>query len=350
MMNRKSFGRWIAGLLLAAAGAAAARAAEIEAAPNETPAAGGGSLSISGTAAGNHSAWQQRLTLGPGDTLNLSLFDMPDTARAEVPVAPDGTITFLQARDITAAGLTIDELRAKLDESLGKFYQSPRTIITPAVFRSKKYLVLGSIAVSGVYSFDRPLTIIEAIARAGGLETGVYEQRTVEMTDLSRSFLVRQGQRVPVDLERLFQRGDLSQNVPLQPDDYLYFASTKGNEIYVLGEVMNPGVMAFAQRPTAISAITARGGFTTRSFKSRVLVVRGSLSHPQTFVVDTAAVLAGKAQDMKLQPKDIVYVSTNPWKVAAEIVDVAARSFVQSFVVEASTLHVGPIITSPWIK
>ena len=37
-------------------------------------------------------------------------------------------------------------------------------------------------------------------------------------------------------------------------------------------------------------------------------------------------------------------------KVAAEIVDVAARSFVQSFVVEASTLHVGPIITSPWIK
>ena len=31
-----------------------------------------------------------------------------------------------------AAGLTIDELRAKLDEALGTFYQRPRTIVTVA--------------------------------------------------------------------------------------------------------------------------------------------------------------------------------------------------------------------------
>ena len=50
--------------------------------------------------------WQDRFTLGPGDTLNLVLLnpDMPETARAEVPVGPDGRITFLQARDVMAAG------------------------------------------------------------------------------------------------------------------------------------------------------------------------------------------------------------------------------------------------------
>src|SRR5207245_2785445 len=230
-------------------------------------------------------------------------------------------ITFLQARDVMASGLTVDELRAKLDEALGKFYQNPRTVITPVAFRSKKYIMLGSVVTKGVFTFDRPVTVIEALARAGGLETGLYEQRTVELADLSHSFLLRNGQRVPVDFERLFQRGDLSQNVPLEPEDYLYFASASANEIYVLGEVALPGIVAFAHKSTAISAIASRGGFTTRAFKSRVLIVRGSLNQPETFVVDTADILKGKRTDFRLQPRDIVYVSQNPWVIATEIVD-----------------------------
>ena len=290
-------------------------------------------LPLSVTAPVKRADWQQRLTLGPGDMLNLQLFDMPDSARTEVPIGPDGRISFLQARDIMAAGLTIDELRAKMDEALAKYYQNPRSIITPVAFHSKKYIVLGAVANKGVYTFDRPLRVIEAIARAGGLETGLYAARTVELADLQRSFLVRNGQRVPVDFERLFQRGDLSQNIPLQPDDYLYFALASANEIYVLGEVMMPGVQVFAAKPSAISAIAWGVASLTRAFKSRVLVVRGSLDHPETFVVDAAAILAGKAPDFKLQPRDIVYVSRNPWVAAGEIVDMAAKAFVQSALV-----------------
>jgi len=118
----------------------------------------------------------------------------------------------------------------------------------------------------------------------------------------------------------------------------------------VLGEVANPGVQVFAAKPSAISAITFGGGFTSHSFKSRVLVVRGSLDHPETFVVDASAILAGKIPDFKLQPKDIVYVSRNPWVIAAEVVDMAAKSFVQSFTVEATTLHMPALITTPLIK
>ena len=296
-------------------------------------------------------AWQQHLTLGPGDLLNLSILDRPDTVHNEVPITPDGRVTFLQAREVTAAGLTVDELRAKLDEELGKYYDHPRTIVIPAVINSKKYLVLGSVVTPGVYPFDRPLTVIEAIARAGGLQTGHTDMRTVELTDLTHSFLARRGQRVPVDFEQLFQRGDLSQNVALEPDDYVFFASTTANEIYVLGEVVSPGVVAYAPKPTVLNVIASRGGYTSHSFQSRVLVVRGSLEHPQTFVVDTRDILSGKAPDFKLQPKDIVYVSTNPWKVGTEVVDIAVRTFVQGFVVEATTLKVGPIFNWPsWGK
>ena len=137
-MNSNCLRRWIACLLFLAPGACLLPASD-----NESPAKGAlapegvTNLSLSVPAPTKLPAWQQRLTLGPGYVLNLQLFDMSDTARTDVPIGPDGRLSFLQACDITAAGLTIDELRAKMDEALAKFYQNPRTIITPSVFHSR---------------------------------------------------------------------------------------------------------------------------------------------------------------------------------------------------------------------
>ena len=351
-MNSNYYRHWIACLLLLAPGARLLPAAESSSPPAAAVApASGNNLSLSVTAPIKRAAWQQRLTLGPGDLLNLQLFNMPDTAQTEVPIGPDGRISFLQARDIMAAGLTIDELRAKMNEALAKYYQNPRSIITPAAYHSKKYIVLGAVMGRGVYNFERPLSVIEALARAGGLQTGLYGRDTVDLADLGRSFLVRNGQRVPVDFERLFEHGDLSQNVPLEPDDFLYFAPASANEIYVLGQVMNPGVVAFLPRTSAMSVIAAVGGFTPEAFRSRVLVVRGSISNPQTFVVDAADILSAKKPDFKLQAKDVVYVSKSPWVKAEELLDMVSTAFIQGFVVSTASRNIGEHWhTSPWIK
>ncbi|MBE0544499.1 MAG: SLBB domain-containing protein [Verrucomicrobia bacterium] len=299
---------------------------------------------------GKRAKWQERLTLGSGDTLDFSLLEAPDLARKGVVVGPDGRVTFLQAENIMAAGLTIDELRAKFDEQLSKYYRSPRTIITPVAYNSKRYFVLGTVANKGVFPLNRPTTVIEAIAQAGGLEIGLFERSTVELADLGRSFLIRNGERLAVDFEKLFQRGDLSQNIAIEPDDYMYFASAEANQIYVLGEVANPGVLAFAQRATVMSALAARGGFTDKAYKSRVLVVRGSLDKPETFVIDTTDILAAKKPDFKLQPKDIVYVGPNRWLLAVDLLDVAVKAFITSMTVQAINQNIGPWITTPIIK
>ena len=97
---------------------------------------------------------------------------------------------------------------------------------------------------------DRPLRIIEAVARAKGLQTSTGERGVAEGADLSHSFLIRQGKRVPVNLERLFYEGDFSQNIALEPNDYLYFAPAAGQEIYVLGEVVSPFSTCFARSPS----------------------------------------------------------------------------------------------------
>ncbi len=307
------------------------------------PPAGGMSLSV---APAQRAPWQEHLTLGPGDTLDFAMYinDNFDQPRNDVVIGPDGLVTYLEARDIMASGLTIEELRAKMDAELGKYYRSPKTVITPVGIHSKKYYVLGSVVNKGVYAFDRPLTIIEAIGRAGGLETGVFERNTVEMADLSRSFVVRHGQKLPVDFEKLYQQGDLSQNIPLEPDDYLYFASSGANEIYVLGQVLSPGTTAYTPGIGAIGAIASRGGFAIKAYKSRVLIVRGSLSHPQTFEVNTHEALDGKAPDFRLQPRDIVYVSPRPWARAEQLLDDSTRAFIEALVVTYTGAKVGPFI------
>lgn len=311
--------------------------------------------SFSASHPSQRAAWQQRLTLGPGDTVNIMLFGDPRSAKRDMPIGPDGRITFLQAEDIMATGLTIDELRETLDKELGKFYNSPRTIITPGIYSSKKYYMLGSVTRKGVFTLNRPTSLIEAIAQAGGLETGLFEQNTVELTDLSHSFMIRDGKRFPVDFEQLFQRGDLSQNIALEPNDYVFFASAAANQIFVVGAVgsgrggagSGPGVVPYTPNANIISAITSRGGFADKAYQSRVLVVRGSLNKPECIIVDAKSILAGEKPNFRLEPKDIVYVSRRPWARLEEILDTAITSFLQSAVV-TYTGGLQPLIRDAW--
>jgi protein involved in polysaccharide export with SLBB domain/capsular polysaccharide biosynthesis protein len=290
--------------------------------------------------------WQQRLTLGPGDVLSFHLYGSPELTREDVPIGPDGRVSYLEAENIVAAGLTVDELRDRLNAELGGFRRAPQAYVTPVSYRSKRYYMLGTVVQKGVFFLDRPITIIEAVARARGFETGISRGDTIDATDFSRSFLTRDGHRVPVDFERLFMHGDLSQNVALEPNDYLYFPASSSGEIYVLGEVGLPGPVAYDSEVSALSAIVSRGGFTERAWKAHVLVVRGSLDHPVAFKVDITGALTGNAPNLALQPGDLVYVANRPWIRAEDLLDAAATAFVESAVVTWAGLNVGPSIIS----
>jgi protein involved in polysaccharide export with SLBB domain len=289
--------------------------------------------SFSALASTKRAAWQEQLTLGPGDLLNFSLFGQTELSRPDVAIAPDGTVSFLEAQNVMAAGLTIDQLRSRFDEELAKYRRAPRTMITPAAFRSKKYFMLGRVAQRGVFVLDRPMTIIEAVANAQGLETALVENHTMELADYSRSFLMRRGQRLAVNFEKLFQQGDLSQNVALEPNDYLYFPAATVREVYVLGEVLRPGPVAFRTGLGAVGAVAARGGFSEKAWRHKVLVVRGSLNKPEAFPLNTADVVKARTADFKLEPRDIVYVSARPWIKVEEVLDAAATAFIEAVVI-----------------
>ncbi len=316
--------------------------------PPALPAISITNFSFSAFDSSHRADWQKRLTLGPGDILSFSLFGSPELDRREVPIGPDGRISYLQAVDVMATGLTVDELRDRFDQELAKYYRTPRTIITPVAYQSKKYYVLGKVVNRGVFTLQHPVSIIEAVARAKGLETGLLDNQNVtETADLQRSFLMRRGKYLPVNFERLFQEGDLSQNIPLEPDDYLYFAASTLSELYVLGEVRTPGPLTYTTNLTVVAAIARSGGFNEHAYKSRVLVVRGSLRRPQKFVVDAWGTLEGRVPDFHLEPRDIVYVHSRPFVYAEDLLDFAATAFVQSVITSWTGKHIDPIITSP---
>jgi len=300
--------------------------------------------------------WQKRLTLGPGDVMNISLYEQPESLRGGVTIGPDGRINYLQAHDVMATGLTVDELRERLENALLKFYRPPlRVVVQPVAYNSKKYYMLGNVTAKGVFALDRPTTVLEAIARAKGFTSSPQRRSTLVLADLSRSFLIRKDatgafHRVAVDFENLFLHGDLTQNIALAPDDYLYFPPMDLQDVYVFGEVLSPGPVPFGSEMSTMRALTARGGFTLRSYRTRVLVVRGSLKQPQTIVVDTTDILGAKALDIKLQPRDIVYVRRKPWYKAEELLQGAVESFLRSAVVGAVGEFMGPYIDPPLIK
>jgi protein involved in polysaccharide export with SLBB domain len=301
--------------------------------------------------------WQRRLTLGPGDLLSISLYEQSDSTRPGTLVGPDGRINYLQARDVMAAGLTIDELREALENALLKFYRPPlRVIILPQLYQSKKYFLLGNVVQRGVFRMDGPITIIEAVAKAQGFAAGLEaRENQFGLADLPRSFLIRRDstnsfRREAVDFEALFLRGDLSQNIPLAPDDYLYFPPPDSQEVYVLGDVARPGASRFSSGQTAVGALAAHGGFTDRAYRKRVLIVRGSLNHPQTYVLNLPDVMNAKSLDFRLEPRDIVYVSRKPWYKAEELLEAAISDFARSAVVTWTGFNVGPIIKEPFIK
>lgn len=293
--------------------------------------------------------WQERLTLGPGDLVNLQVFGRKEFTRTQVPINPDGTINYLQVHGFKAAGLTIDELRSGLSTALRNYITNAQIIVTPGAFRSKKYFLLGTVIDRGAYTLDRPMSLLEAAARARGIATGLLEQNTVEIADMRRAFIVRDGRKLPVNFSKLFFEGDLSQNIQLQPGDYIYFPSNIVNEVYILGAVGSPGHTGVTEGLSALGAITVRGGFSRTAWKKKILIVRTppDKKQPDIITLDAAAILAGKQKDVLLQPRDLVYVHEKPWQRANEILALAMRAFVQTGAATWTGENIGPILPDP---
>lgn len=135
--------------------------------------------------------------LGREDVVEVSVYRDPDLSRT-VPVRPDGMISLPIVGDIEAAGRTPEEVRAEIVEKLRDYVKDP-TVVTFIVreVNSARFYVVGEVGRPGAYPLRGEVTVLQALALAGGL--GEFSARRHVM-------LVRQetGDRLKLSLSEVW--------------------------------------------------------------------------------------------------------------------------------------------------
>jgi protein involved in polysaccharide export with SLBB domain len=267
-------------------------------------------------------------TLGPGDRIEIEILT-DKSSRAITAVGPDGKIYYHLLPGLDVWGLTLAEARDKIQRELEKLVVNPQVALQLRGVDSKRIWMLGRVQKAGVYSMAAPMTALESLSMAGGTLTSSASGTTEDLADLSHAFIIRNGERLPVDFAALINRGDMSQNIYLQPDDFVYFPSSIARDIYVLGAVRLPRAVQRNQG-TLMAALAAAGGPVKNAYLSHVAIVRGSLAKPEMAIVNVEDILKGKATDVVLEPRDIVFVPLSPYRYLSKYADLILTTFVRA--------------------
>ncbi|MFY2004329.1 polysaccharide biosynthesis/export family protein [Achromobacter xylosoxidans] len=267
--------------------------------------------------------------IGPGDILSIVVWDHPelvlptqtyaigtgvtelafgDTASG-IPgytVSSSGYIQFPYTGLLKVAGLTELQARNLIVNSSGKYIQDPQITVRVLGYRSKRVYVEGEVKTPGTVAInDIPMTLLEAINRAGGiLPTG----------DRSSVYVIRDGRKTRVNLPALIERGQDLNQVMLKSGDIVRVTPRDESKIFVTGEVTTPAAITMRDgRLTLNEALGEAGGpnqLTADS--SQVFVVRSTeQATPLVFHLNAASPQAyAVAEKFELQPKDVVFVDT----------------------------------------
>lgn len=288
----------------------------------------------------------QMYTLGPGDRLEVELIGEP-TSKTTTVVAPDGKLYFNLLPGVDVWGRTLGQTKAELENSFTNYiHEQPRVSLALRSVESKRLWIMGCVQAPGVYYMATPMTLLETISSAGGTlsMTSFRDQSAVgigeELADLKHSFVVRRGRFLPVNFNRLLNEGDLTQNIYLQPDDFIYLPPVTARNVYVLGAVLQPRPQPYVEGMTVAAAVAGAYGTLPDAYLGHVAVVRGSLSEPEIIIVDYRKVIRGEGTDIVLQPHDIVYVPLSPYRYLERYAKVILNTFVSASAINAGSYAV----------
>ncbi len=156
--------------------------------------------------------------IGPGDTVQVFVWRNAELT-ATVPVRPDGKISTPLNEDMVAVGKTPSQLARDIEKVLSEYVRSPtvNVIVTQPVGAFGQVQVIGQVMRPGSLPFRAGMKVLDALLAVGGVTTFAAPNRT----KIERSAQGEKKQEIKVKLENLLNKGDLSQNLPLQPGDVI---------------------------------------------------------------------------------------------------------------------------------
>ncbi|MFZ4773829.1 MAG: polysaccharide biosynthesis/export family protein [Terrimicrobiaceae bacterium] len=271
--------------------------------------------------------------LGAGDEIIIYRLNAKETdpnASLKTFIMPDGKVHYDLAPPVIALGKTVTELSTELTEALRPFYKRPEVSVALRTARSRRYWILGKVSSPNIYPLNQPTTLLDAIARAGGLELMGGTGTTEELADLSRSFLVRDKKILPLNFEALIRQGDARYNVYIRNQDFIFLPPKSTKEIMVLGAVGVSKSVGWREGMGLVGALAEAQGPKSGAYVQRVLLVRGSFTKPRVAILNYDSIVKGKHRDVAVLPGDIIWVPISPWQRIERYIDVILNTAVET--------------------
>jgi len=276
---------------------------------------------------GGAHAQTESYRIGPRDVITLTIYAGGELQNMlDLTVSAHGMINVPFIGSVRAADHTTTELEVLITKPLAAdYFVNPEVNLIVKGYHSLYYYITGAVEAPGLYEMTSRATLLELIARAEGLLPSrgnlAYikrksAQRTANGQDVAH--LASGNGSIKVDLKKLLDQGDMSQNLSLEPGDLVYIPLEKmldvtESKIYVAGRVKRPGSFDFQPGMTALSVCIMAGGFTVWAKPQNTKVIRQQGGKQIVSEINLNDVREGKIADMKLQPGDNIYVTDRGW-------------------------------------
>jgi polysaccharide export outer membrane protein len=257
--------------------------------------------------------------IGPGDVLDIRVYNKPQLARDAVRVEGTGMIRMpLIEADIQAACKTESELAKEISARYAKYYKNLHVDIFIKEYHSKQVAIIGAVNDQSRFELQRRVRLLELLTYAKGPSPKAGQTINIVHGQMSSICQSSDGE----DLNKTFSsyrlsdtlRGDPNANPYLETGDIVTLP--EADQVYVVGNVFTPISIALKEPVTLSSAIAMAGGLKQDTKKDKIRIVRqesGSTTKKE-IIVDLSAIEKHRADDPVLEPNDIIDVPTSAGK------------------------------------
>src|SRR5215212_10985548 len=260
-----------------------------------------------------------RYRLGPGDVVDIRIYNRPQLSREAVRIEGNGMIRMpLIENEIQAACLTEGELAKEISTRYAKYYKNLQVDVFIKEYHSRQVAVIGAVNDQSRFELQRRVRLLELLTyakgpspRAGQTINIVHSTipspcKQVDETDTASVFS-------SYKLSEVLQ-GDPKSNPYVEPGDIVTLP--EADQVYVVGNVFMPLTISLREPITLTRAIAMAGGLKqdTRKDKIRVLRQEPGTSIRKEITVDLYAIEKKSSEDLALAPNDIIDVPTSAGK------------------------------------
>ncbi len=158
-------------------------------------------------------SYAQDYLIGPADVIEISIWGEKDLIK-QVVVRPDGKVSFPLVGDITVAGKTTTQVKKEVETKIREYIPDAIASVIVVQLGSLQYYVVGKVSKPGVFNVSKPITVLQALALAGGLTT---------FADEKHIYIIRyygdKTQKLSFNYKEIKKGENLKQNILLKRGD-----------------------------------------------------------------------------------------------------------------------------------